>query len=484
MTFDLAHQSVPQSADSEEYVLGSILIDPNAMQRVTDTGLQPRHFYTKAHQIAYKAFLEVFDREGVVDLNLAAEHLDSCPSRRKQHNTLLDEIGGKTKLANLFQTTVTSVNVDIHAEQVRRYAANREVIAIGQRLIQTGYDRSADINALTDRISTEYSGFLGGYQGNRLITGADASLDFYSTIEFRAEVLAEHQRNGGHGQILFGHSTGLYDLDALLGGIQSRDKILIAGRPGMGKSTFAQLIAVNLLCAGVPVLFFPIEDGRHKLLQRMHSILSRLPVSKFNHPLFNASEWGQYAEGAAKFGVFADRLFIEERASKPEDIHAAVRQFQVECARLGDIPAPLVIIFDYVQCGIGDDVRVATMQRVQALVDAANDPDTNNAVITVSQLNRGVESRNNKRPMLSDLAETNALEALNKKILLLYRDEYYNLDTPDRGIAEVHLAKNSDGPTGTVKLLFDPANGEGFRNQYTPHTESRFVTPLNALPTS
>jgi replicative DNA helicase len=266
------------------------------------------------------------------------------------------------------------------------------------------------------------------------------------------------------GLVLPGLACNFYDLDAMTQGFQRSDLIIVAGRPSMGKTSFTLIIARNIAAIHkLPVAIFSLEMSKEQLVQRLLSSEVQIESGRLRAGRISQNEWEQLGHGISSLSQL--QLFIDDTPNITiTEMRSKARRLQAEQGgQLG------LIMVDYLQLmeGSGSDNRVQELSKVtrglKALAREVNAP-----VIALSQLSRGVESRTNKRPMMSDLRESGSIEQDADLIVMLYRDEYYNPDTPDRGIAEVIITKHRNGPTGTVKLLFEPQFTR-FRNLASPN---------------
>ncbi|MCS6812081.1 MAG: replicative DNA helicase [Cyanobacteria bacterium] len=439
----------PQNIDAEEAILGGILLDPDAIGRVTDI-LRPEAFYLSAHQDIYRAALELHNQGKPTDLMSVASWL-------KDHN-LLDKVGGQARLVQLVDRTISAVNIDQYAQLVVDKYARRRLIAIGSEVAQLAYDTTTPLETLLDQAEQKIFSITQDRPTRGLTATADILTDTFSEIETNSLGLA-----------LPGIACNFYDLDAMTQGFQRSDLIIIAGRPSMGKTALSVSIARNIAYFHkLPVAIFSLEMSREQLVYRLLSSEVRLgrgdgiESGRLRAGRINQHEWeplGKAFSNLSQMPIFIDdtpNISVTEMRSK-------ARRMQAEQGKeLG------LILIDYLQLmeGSGSDNRVQELSKVtRGLKSLAR--ELNVPIIALSQLSRGVESRTNKRPMMSDLRESGSIEQDADLILMLYRDEYYNPDTPDRGITELIITKHRNGPTGTVKLLFEPQYNR-FLNLATP----------------
>jgi replicative DNA helicase len=434
---NLVDRLPPQNIDAEEAILGGILMDPDAIGRITDT-LRPEAFYLSAHQDIYRGALELHNAGKATDLM-------SLTSWLKDHN-LLDKVGGQHRLVQLVDRTISAVNIDQYAQLVMDKYARRRLITIGSEVAQLAYDTASPLETILDRAEQKIFSITQDRPSRGLAPTADILTDTFSDIE-----------NHSLGLVLPGIACNFYDLDAMTQGFQRSDLIIVAGRPSMGKTALSVSIARNIAhLHKLPVAIFSLEMSREQLVYRLLSSEVRLgrgdgiESGRLRAGRINQHEWeplGKAFSALSQMPIFIDdtpNITVTEMRSK-------ARRLQAEHGKeLG------LILIDYLQLmeGSGDN-RVQELSKVtRGLKGLAR--ELNVPIIALSQLSRGVESRTNKRPMMSDLRESGAIEQDADLILMLYRDEYYNPDTPDRGITELIITKHRNGPTGTVKLLFEP----------------------------
>jgi replicative DNA helicase len=426
----------PQNIDAEEGILGGILLDPNAIARIASL-VTPEMFYISSHQTIYQAASTLHEQNKPTDIKQVADWLSD------RH--LLEKVGGLSKLVQLADRTVSAVNIDGLAKIVRDKYIRREIIATGSQISLLGYETATELEQCQQEAERLVYA-IGAkkpepQEGANLV--ADALVELYSQLERREEP-----------PLL---PTGLYDLDALVGGLRSQDLVIIAGRPSMGKTQLGVYLAHQAAVVQKrPVVFFSAEMGQEKLLCRFVAHVSGVDASRLLNRQVDDSEWGAIAQAV---GTLSQSQLRIDPTTNPTIAHMRC-QLQKTVAQSGSIG---LVVLDYLQL-LGD----ASPNRVQELDEIAKGckalaKEFDVPFVALSQLNRGVEARNNKRPMLSDLRDSGAIEQTADLVLLLYRDEYYHSDTPDRGVMEIAVGKNRDGETGVAKVLFDP-KVSGLRN--------------------
>lgn len=433
----------PQNIDAEEAILGGILLDPEAMARIVDT-LQPEAFYISAHQQLYRAALALHSQGKPTDLMSLATWL--------KDNGLLEKIGGQNRLAQLVDRTISAVNIDQYASLVIDKYLRRRLIRVGGEIAQLGYETSVELVKILDESEQKVFSLTQDRPQQGLTATADILTDTFSDIESRSL-----------GTSLPGLACGFYDLDAMTQGFQRSDLVIVAGRPSMGKTSYALIIARNIAAYHkLPVAVFSLEMSKEQLVQRLLASESGIESSRLRSGRISQNEWEPL--GHAMSALSQLPIFIDDTPG------VSIMEMRSRCRRLQAEQGKVLglVLVDYLQLMEGNsENRVQELSKItrglKALARELGVP-----VIALSQLSRGVESRTNKRPMMSDLRESGAIEQDSDLIMMIYRDEYYNPDTPDRGIAEIIITKHRNGPTGTIKLLFEPQFTR-FRNLAAPN---------------
>ncbi len=420
----------PQNVDAEESILGGILLDSEAIGRVVDL-LQPEAFYISTHKEIYKAALALHNGGKPTDLMSVTTWL--------YDHELLEKVGGTSKLAELVDRTVSAVNIDRYAALVMDKYLRRQLIQAGNEIVQLGYETSLELETVLDHSEQKIFGLTQERPQQGLTPISETLVQTFQEIETRHQDVA-----------LPGLASNFYDLDAMTGGFQRSDLIIIAGRPSMGKTSFAVGIARNI-AVKFPVAIFSLEMSKEQLVQRLLASEAGIESNYLRTGRIAAKDWENLSYA---LGTLAELpIYIDDSANQTVmQMRSQARRLQAEQGgKLG------LILIDYLQLmeGSGSDNRVQELSRItRSLKGLAR--ELNVPVIALSQLSRGVEARTNKRPMMSDLRESGSIEQDSDLIIMLYRDSYYNPDSPDRDIAEVIITKHRNGPTGTVKLLFKP----------------------------
>jgi len=422
----------PQSLEAEESILSAILVDNNTLLEILEI-LSPEDFYRSAHQKIFSAISELFSRNEPVDLVTLTNIL-------REHDRL-EEIGGAAYLANLVDTVPLAVNAQYYAKIVYDKACLRRLIEKANSIAKRCFEDRGDVDNVID--FAESSIFE--------ISENKIRPTFYpigKIIESNIDVLEERQ---GNRALVTGVATGFTKFDELTAGLQKSDLVILAGRPGMGKTALALNIAKNAAVdANIPVAIFSLEMSKEQLSLRMLSSEARIDSSRLRRGFISQDDWIKITDSA---GVLSQSpIFIDDSPNITAlEIRAKSRRLKME-KNIG------LIVIDYLQLmksrasAERRDLEISEISRsLKALAKELNLP-----VIALSQLNRKLEERSDKRPQLADLRESGALEQDADVVAFLYRDELYNKDenNPNKGKAELIVSKQRNGPTGFTILTF------------------------------
>ncbi|WP_413159929.1 replicative DNA helicase [Capilliphycus salinus ALCB114379] len=386
----------PQNIEAEEAILGGILLDPEAISRVAEL-LDPSCFAIKAHQTIYRTTLNLHFQGKPTDLMTVTTWLDD-------HNQL-EEVGGQMKLAQLVDRTVSAVNIDQYALLVIEKAMRRNLIQAGHETIDLGYDTTIDIEDVLDRAEQKIFNITQVRPQQNLISIAETLINTFQDIEDRHEGVA-----------LPGLNCDFYDLDAMTGGFQRSDLVIVAGRPSMGKTALCTNISYNIAkIHRLPVAIFSLEMSKEQLVQRLLSSEAKIESNRLRSGRISQTEWEPLT---VAIGTLSElQIFIDDTPNiTVTEMRSKVRRLQAEQGG-----AMGLVLIDYLQLmeGSNSDNRVQELSRItRSLKGLAR--ELNTPVIALSQLSRSVESRTNKRPMMSDLRESGCL-AGDSLITLAYR---------------------------------------------------------------
>ncbi|NQZ95749.1 MAG: replicative DNA helicase [Myxococcales bacterium] len=424
---------LPQDLEAEKAVLSGLLLDNDAIHTVL-TEVKPGDFYHPAHQQLYQAMLTLQDENEPVDLHTLSDYLNS----RK----LLDAIGGPIFLAEIADYEATAANVVQHARIVRDKAVKRGLIRVATEIVETGYDGSDRAEHLLDAAESKIFE-LGQAKSRVSFSPLDSGL--HDALDY-IEALAE--RSGE----LTGVPTGFKDLDEDTGGLQPGELVIIASRPSMGKTALALNVARNAAVDyGKKVAIFSLEMTKRSLVLRLLSAEAQVDFTAFRKGFGTTSAHQRLSQAANKLSDA--RIWMDDSGT------ITILEIKAKCRRLASEHGLDMVLVDYLQLAHGDipthrkDLEIAEISHgLKALAKELDIP-----VVALSQLNRGPEQRDpdKRRPNMGDLRESGAIEQDADVIAFIYRDEVYNKDTPDRGIAELIVAKQRNGPTGTIKLQFE-----------------------------
>jgi replicative DNA helicase len=429
----------PQNVEAEELILGGILLDPDAVGRVADL-LKVDTFYLSAHQEIYRAALALHAQGSPTDL--------MCITAWLQDQGLLDKVGGQGKLAQLVDRTVSAVNVDQYAELIKDKFLRRQLIKASMEVTQSAYDTAKKLEVVLDQAEQRIFS----------VTQDRVRQGLVATEEILASTFAELEQRS-LGEVLPGLSCNFYDLDAMTQGFQRSDLIIVAGRPSMGKTALAVQVARQISeIHKTGVAIFSLEMSKEQLVQRLLASESGIDSNYLRAGRIHETQWEPLSRAIGTLSQLS--IYIDDSPNPSiNELRSSARRLQAERPEgLG------LIMIDYLQLmGGGDatDGRVQELSRItRSLKGLARELHV--PIIALSQLSRGVEARTNKRPLMSDLRESGAIEQDADLIVLLYRDDYYNPDSPEKGVCELILAKHRNGPVGTVKLLFQPSQTKFF----------------------
>lgn len=420
----------PQSIEAEQAVLGSIMVSGDGIARIVDV-LQPEYFYRKAHQVIYATMMDLYEKNEPIDIITVSQFLKDADS--------LDQVGGRQYITDLALAVATTANLEYYAKTVQEKALLRQLIKAGTEIVQGSYEEP-DANVAIDKAEHLIFQLAERRNMQQLVHIKHIVESSFQKIEQRYE-----QRDS-----LSGNPSGFYDLDAMTSGFNPSDLVIIAARPSMGKTAFvlniAQFMAVE---HNIPCAVFSLEMSREQLVMRMLCSEAGIDANRLRTGNLHTNDWTQLAMAMGRLGEAP--LFIDDSAMvNALEIRAKCRRLKSEMKGLG------LVVIDYIQLMQG---RKQTDNRVQEVSEISRSlkqlaRELNVPVLALSQLSRAVEARQNKRPMLSDLRESGSIEQDADLVMFIYRDEYYNQESDKRGEAEIIIAKQRNGPVGTVDLLF------------------------------
>ncbi|HEX6362409.1 MAG TPA: replicative DNA helicase [Albitalea sp.] len=428
----------PHSMEAEQSVLGGLLLDNSAWDRAGDM-LVESDFYSYQHRFIYTAIGGLINQTKPADVITVYERLQAIGKG--------EESGGLAYLNALAQSVPSAANIRRYAEIVRERAILRKLVTASDEIATSAFStQGRPVSEILDEAEGKI--FRIGEEGSKSKQGFQSMDQLVVQLIDRVNELHEQGAED-----VTGVRTGFFDLDRMTAGLQPGDLIVLAARPSMGKTAFAlnigEHVAVN---EGLPVVVFSMEMGAAQLALRMVGSLGRIDQSGLRTGRLRDDEWSRLSEAVEKLGKVS--MFIDESPGlTPTEVRARARRQARMCGQLG------LIIVDYLQLmsgsgGGGDENRATEIGEIsRGLKSLAKELKC--PVIALSQLNRSVEQRTDKRPMMSDLRESGAIEQDADVIMFIYRDEYYTKDAcKEPGVAEIIIGKQRNGPVGTVKLTF------------------------------
>lgn len=420
----------PQNISAEQAALGSMLLQEDAILHGVDI-LRPEDFYQKAHQNIFKCILELFEKSRGVDLVTLTEELN--------RKNLLEEIGGVTYLTNLINSVPTAANIEHYIKIIEEKSILRNLINNATKIVSMGYEEKEDAKILLDKAEHLIFEVSERNLGQSFVPIKEILQDSFEKIENL------YHRD----EFITGIPSGFDEFDDITTGFQPSELIVIAGRPGMGKTAFCMTIAQYIAVSkNIPVALFSLEMSKSQLVQRMLCSEARVDAHNLRKGRLAESDWPTLSMAAGRLA--SAPIFIDDSAGITcLEIKAKARRLKAQHS-LG------LVIIDYLQL-ITSSGRVENRQQeiseisrsLKGLARELNVP-----IIAVSQLSRAVEQRIERRPRLSDLRESGAIEQDADLVVFLYREEYYKTKTEKKGIAEVIISKQRNGPTGQIDLAF------------------------------
>ena len=426
----------PHSIEAESSVLGGLLLDNNAWDRVGDL-LKEGDFYRHEHRLIFTAIAGHINASKPADVITVYEKLQSQGKA--------EEIGGLSYLNSLAQYVPSASNIRRYAEIVRERGILRKLVTASDEIATNAFNTEGrPVDKILDE--AEQKIFNIGEEGSRMKQGFQGMDTLVVDLLDRVQEMADNPND------ITGVPTGFIDLDRMTSGLQAGDMVVLAARPSMGKTAFAVNIAEHVaLNEGLPVAIFSMEMGAAQLAVRVVGSIGRIDQTHLRTGKLTDDEWPRLTEAIEKLRNVS--LHIDETPGlTPSELRANARRLARQCGKLG------LIVVDYLQLMSGSasaqgENRATELGEIsRGLKMLAKELQC--PVIALSQLNRSVETRTDKRPMMSDLRESGAIEQDADIIMFIYRDDYYNKDSKEPNVAEIIIGKQRNGPTGTVKLFF------------------------------
>ena len=411
----------PHSVEAEQSVLGSILLDKEAMISVSET-LVPEDFYKEAHKVIYESMLKLYNSQSEIDLI-----------------TLTDELRGIAYITSLSTVVPTTSNIKYYVNIVKEKSISRQLISAANDIINLGYDGSAKVEDVLENAEKKIFD----------ISQERATNDFQPINQVISEALSMLEKLYEEKNDVTGLTTGFRDLNKKINGLQRSDLLLIAARPAMGKTAFALNLVQNAALKGdASVAVFSLEMSKEQLVQRMIASQSTVELKKIKTGTLADNDWPRITDGMAILS--GAKIHIDDTPG------IKISELRSKCRKLKIEKGLDLVLIDYLQLMEGEGQNESRQQEIakisRSLKILAKELDC--PVVALSQLSRAPEQRADHRPMLSDLRESGSIEQDADIVMFLYRDEYYNPDTEKKNIGEVIVAKNRHGETGTVELVW------------------------------
>ncbi|MBI3009806.1 MAG: replicative DNA helicase [Candidatus Omnitrophica bacterium] len=420
----------PQNVEAEQAVLGSMLLESEAIARSAEL-LDESSFYKDTHRKIFAALIALYRNDAPVDLVTVTEEL------RQRHH--LEEIGGASYLATLTSVVPTAANAEYYCRIVKQKAVLRDLIRVSTQIATDCYETSHDPDLLLDKAEMQ----IFDIASKKLKNDAVAMKDIIKSSIEMIDML--YQRKG----MITGLPTGFLELDQQLAGLQMADLIVVAGRPAMGKSSFALCVAEYIaLTQKAGVMIFSPEMSKENIVQRMLCSHARINAHNVRSGMLSTSDWPNLTKAAGKLSEAP--IFIDDSPG------ISVLELRAKARRLKSRHNIQLVIVDYLQLMEESSYSENRQQEISVISRSLKALARELAVpvIAVSQLSRAPERRESFRPRLSDLRESGAIEQDADVVLMLFREDYYNPTDENRGVAEIIIAKQRNGPTGSVRLAF------------------------------
>jgi replicative DNA helicase len=426
------HKVPPQNIEAEQSILGGILLDNHAINNVLEI-LEISDFYSEAHRKIFSAIIDLGEKSEPSDLITLSNQL--------RDKNQIDAIGGVAYLASLVDNVPSAANISYYSKIVKEKSILRKLIGASTAILDKSYSSTSDVENVLD--DAEHAIFE--------ISQNKIRPSFFPLKELIKDSFKTIEKLYERKELVTGVPTGYDDVDKLTSGLQNSELIIVAGRPSMGKTAFAINIAQNAAIEmGVPVAIFSLEMSKEQLALRMLSSEARVDSQRLRKGFLGETDWPKLTTAAGKLSDAP--IFIDDSpAISVLEMKAKTRRLKAETG-LG------LVVLDYLQLMRGRDSSLPREQEIseisRSLKALAKELDV--PVVALSQLNRQVESRTDKRPQMADLRESGAIEQDADVIMFIYRDEVYNKseDNPEKGLAEIIIGKQRNGPTGKAKLTF------------------------------
>jgi replicative DNA helicase len=421
----------PQNLEAEQAVLGSILLESDTLLTVMER-VRADDFYSVAHQRIFEAMVELNEENEAIDLVTLTERL--------QDRGQLEEVGGDSYLTKLVGSVPTAANVEYYAQIVEEKALLRRLIRTATQIVASGYEAGEDVGALLNEAEQRILDISRRHAAHGFVSIRDVLMEVFDRVEY-----LYHHKGG-----VTGIPSGFPDLDRMTSGFQRSDLIIVAARPSVGKTAFALNIAQNVAVrARETVAIFSLEMSAFQLVQRMICAESNVDAGRMRSGFLEGDDWEKLTMAIGSLSEA--EIYIDDTPG------ITVSDIRAKCRRLKKEKGLGMVVIDYLQLiqtrGRAHESRQQEVSEISRMLkQMARELDV--PVIALSQLSRGVEQRQDKRPMLSDLRESGSIEQDADVVAFLYRDDYYNQESEKKNIIEIIIAKHRNGPVGTVELVF------------------------------
>lgn len=422
-------RSLPQNIEAEQSVLGAMINDRTSIAEATEA-LHSDDFYRESHKVVFGSILELYSKDIPVDLITLIEHLRATNK--------LEATGGITYITSLSSSVASTVNVQSYIKIVKDKSILRKLIRSANEIIDNSYNKQDNVTDVLDIAQKKIFD----------ISQTETKSDFEHISNVLARSFEQLETLFSNSASITGIPSGFPELDDKTSGFQRSDMILIAARPSMGKTTFAlNLAQYAALRSSKSVVIFSLEMSKEQLVQKLLCAEANIDMVSFRTGNLEDKDWESIAKASGPLG--AAKIFIDDTAG------VTVMEMRSKCRRIKIEHGIDMILIDYLQLmsGSGSESRQQEVSEISRSIKALA-KEMNCPVIALSQLSRAPEQRADHRPMLSDLRESGSIEQDADVVMFLYRDEYYNKETEDKNVAEVIIAKQRNGPTGTVKLAW------------------------------
>lgn len=423
-------KTLPQSIEAEQSVLGSMILERNAIAQAAEA-LNENDFYRDSHKVIFKTIVEMFRKDMAVDLVTVLEDLKS--------SDMLERAGGVSYVSEISASVPTTANVGSYIKIVEEKSTLRKLIRASSEIIEEAYNKQGAVEDVLDKSQKRIFD----------IAEKKSSSDFEPLSQVLERGFIEIERLFNNKGEITGVSSGFLDLDAKTSGFQKGDMVLVAARPSMGKTTFSLNIAENAaLRDGKSVVIFSLEMSKEQLAYKLLCSEANVDMLKLRTGNLDDKDWENIARATGPLSKA--KIYIDDTAG------VSVMEMRSKCRRLKMEYGIDMILIDYLQLMSGSSGSESRQQEVSEISRSikALAKEMECPVIALSQLSRAPEQRADHRPMLSDLRESGSIEQDADVVMFLYRDEYYNKETEDKNMAECIIAKQRNGPVGTVKLAW------------------------------